>query len=442
MTRRSALAVVLAGGFLGALALPSGPAAADGAERLTNQPAATLLLPYFEVDLPKKPGAKPKGRTTILSINSSDASAQLAHVTIWSDLGVPVTAFDLYLTGFDVQTIDLADVIEGRLPSTASVGQDLDDTVSPQGFSSQDLNFASCTGILPYPESLGEDFVEHMRASLTGGPSPLLGDFCAGRDYAEKKPVARGFVTVDVVNQCSLLYPNTPGYFVSGGLGVATNQNRLWGDYAYVDRGKKTVRGGTLVGLRADAVDSLTSVPGNYTFYMRFVAALASDNRQPLATNFAGRFVHDPKDPFFPGGTEIIAWRDPKVANANPFPCGTFPSWYPLNQEQIVVFDEEENPQVPTLPPVPPLPAELVMPFPAMAQKVEVGGPDLPVLFDRGFVFMNLNTTVLNQVSHNDPAAAQGFVTMSLRSKNSSVTHPAAPLDSASSPSHAIIGVP
>ena len=441
MLRRSTLALGLVG-LLGVLAGAPARVAADDADRLTHQPAATLLLPYFEVDLPKKPGAKPKGRTTILSVNSADATAVLAHVTIWSDYGVPVTAFDLYLTGYDVQTIDLADVIEGRLPGTASAGQDPQDTLSPKGIASQDINFASCTGILPYPESLGDDFAAHMRAALTGEPSALLGGLCAGRRYDEKKPVARGFVTVDSVNNCSLLYPTSPGYFINGGGGTANNQNRLWGDYAYVDRGKKTVRGGTLVGIRADAADSLTNTPGNYTFYMKYVAATAVDNRQPLATNFAGRFVNDPKDPFFPGGTEIIAWRDPKVANSNAFSCASTPSWFPLNQEQIVVFDEEENPQVPVLPPVPPLPPQLVIPFPAMAQRVRVGGPDLPVLFDRGFLFMNLNTTVPGEVLHNDPAAAQAFVTMSLQSKASSVTAPAIPLDSASTPSHTFIPVP
>jgi hypothetical protein len=441
MLRRSTLALAAAGLALSLAGVPA-PAAADGADRLTHQPAATLLLPYFEVDLPKKPGSKPKGRTTILSINAADATAMLAHVTIWSDLGVPVTAFDVYLTGYDVQTVDLAEVIAGRLPQTASAGQDPQDVVSPQGDVSQDINFASCNGILPYPEDLGPDFVDHMRASLTGEASPLFGGLCAGRDYDEKKPVARGFVTVDAVNQCSLLFPSQPGYFVSGGFGVANNQNRLWGDYAYVDRGKKLVKGGTLVGVRADAADSLTSVPGNYTFYMRHVAAVASDNRQPLATNFGGRFVNDPKDPFFPGGTDVYAWRDSKVANVSPFTCGLQPPWFPLSQEQIVVFDEEENPQVPVLPPVPPLPPEVVIPFPAMAQKVRVGGPDLPVLFERGWIFMNLNTAVPAGVMHNDPAAAQAFVTMSLQSKASSVTHPAIPLDSATSASHGFIPVP
>src|SRR3954453_16150880 len=69
-------------------------------------PAATLLLPYFEVDL-----SNPNGLTTLVSVNNSSAQAVLAHVTIWSDLSVPVLAFNIYLTGYDVQTINLRDIV-------------------------------------------------------------------------------------------------------------------------------------------------------------------------------------------------------------------------------------------------------------------------------------------------------------------------------------------
>src|SRR4051812_36865105 len=75
-------------------------------------PAATLLLPYFEVDL-----TKPGGRTTPLAVNNASDRATLAHVVLWTDLGVPTLAFDVYLTGYDVQTINLRDLFTGSLPS-------------------------------------------------------------------------------------------------------------------------------------------------------------------------------------------------------------------------------------------------------------------------------------------------------------------------------------
>ncbi len=112
----------------------------------SNRPGATLLLPYFEVDLDN-----PEGMTTLFSVNNSSATAVLGHVTIWSDMGIPVFAFDIYMTGYDATPINMRDILNGTVPRTASVGQDPGDRISNQGDFSQDINFASCNGRLPYP---------------------------------------------------------------------------------------------------------------------------------------------------------------------------------------------------------------------------------------------------------------------------------------------------
>src|SRR5436853_7709153 len=78
-------------------------------------PAATLLLPYFEVDL-----NNPNGLTTLFSINNASATAVLAHVTVWSDLSVPVLDFNVYLTGYDVQTSNLPHLLAGSIPVTSA----------------------------------------------------------------------------------------------------------------------------------------------------------------------------------------------------------------------------------------------------------------------------------------------------------------------------------
>ena len=109
---------------------------------IDDVPAATLLLPYFEVDI-----ADANGVNTLFSINNASATAVLAHVMVWTDLSVPVLDFDVYLTGYDVQTINLRDIfVNGNLPRTASAGQDPGDTISPQGPASQDINFACLLG--------------------------------------------------------------------------------------------------------------------------------------------------------------------------------------------------------------------------------------------------------------------------------------------------------
>src|SRR5215218_4135209 len=101
--------------FFGALiaAVPSSAGILEGNCRLADQPAATMLIPYFEVDL-----ADPAGQTTLFSVNNASAKSTLARVVLWTNWGVPSLAFDVYLTGYDVQTINLRDLFAGTLPQT------------------------------------------------------------------------------------------------------------------------------------------------------------------------------------------------------------------------------------------------------------------------------------------------------------------------------------
>ena len=399
-------------------------------------PAATLLLPYFEVNL-----GDPNGQTTLFSINNASATAVLAHVVVWSDLSVPVLDFNVYLTGYDVQTINLRDIlVNGVLPRTASAGQDPGDAISPHGQFSQDINFASCTGLLP-PPVLPASFVQHLQLSLTGQASSVLGNLCAGRAFGDN--VARGYVTVDTVNNCTLRFPGDPGYFGAGGTGDATNQNVLWGDYFYVNPGANFADGNNLVHIEADAVNPETSVAGQYTFYGRYVNWTAADNREPLATNFAVRYLNGG---VFSGGTDFIVWRDSKV-NQGPFTCPATngrPAWYPLGNEGIVIFDEEEQPQVPQQFPVSPQPQNpSLVPFPAEAQSTHVGGTALPVPFDFGWMYLDLNTSVPAAGNNppEDPLAAQAWVTARLTAQGRfSVGYPAVKLDSACTALHT--GIP
>ncbi|MFL6235067.1 MAG: hypothetical protein ACJ76N_18175 [Thermoanaerobaculia bacterium] len=391
-------------------------------------PAATLLLPYFAVDYTSPDGS---GQNTLFSINNASATAVLAHVVVWSDLSVPVLDFNVYLTGYDVQTINLWDILaRGNLPQTASAGQDPTDTISPKGTFSQDINFASCSGLLPPPQ-LPADFVAHLQNSLSGRASAVFGGLCAGRNLGDN--IARGYITVDTVNNCTLRFPGDPGYFG----GDATNQNVLWGDYYYVNSAANFADGNSLVHIEASATNPETSIAGDYTFYGRYdnPAWSAADNREPLATNFAARYLNGGP---FSGGTDFIVWRDSKV-NQGPFTCSAQtgrPFWFPLGQEGIVIFDEQEHPQVPQTFPVSPQPqSSTLVPFPAESQSTHVGGSSLPVPFNFGWIYLDLNTTVTGATNNpRDPAAAQAFVTIRATSQGRySVGYDALHLDSACS---------
>ncbi len=396
-------------------------------------PAATLLLPYFEVDT-----AAPAGITTLFSINNSSASAVLAHVTLWTDLSVPTFSFNVYLTGYDIQTINVRDILNGNLPQTATDGQDPLDTISPQGALSQDINFASCAGQLPYAP-LAPALAAELRGVHQGqAGATLLGGLCGGVVYADT--LARGYITVDVVNNCTLQNPNGVGYFINGGIGSATNQNVLWGDYFYVNPAQNFAQGDTLVHIEASATDPETSVPGQYTFYGRYTGWTAADNREPLVSSFAARFLNGGA---FTGGTSLVAWRDPKV-NQAAFACpavyGVRPTWYPLGQEGVVIFDEQEHPYIPPTPPFfPPPPLDPTIPFRTAATRAKVGGPTFAVPYSFGWLYLNMNTTVVAAGANppEDPAAAQAWITVIHDSNGRfSVGYSAMQLDSSTVAAH------
>ncbi len=358
---------------------------------IDDVPASTLLLPYFEVDLDN-----PTGVTTLFSVNNASASATLAHVTVWSTWSIPVIDWDIYLTGYDVQTINLRDIfIQGILPRTASDGQDPTDTISPQGPISQDINFASCTGFLPYAvPAVSTSFRTHLRALLTGKQSPI-DNTCAGANYGDN--IARGYVTVDVTNSCSLLFPSSTGYFVSGGGGIAGNRNIIWGDYFYVNPGENFAQGETLAhleaapGIGSSATQGnygpLLTTPGEFTFYGRYVTGTAIDNREPTATTFAARYVSGGG---FTGGTSLIVWRDSKFPPGAS--CTTGPNYGELFEQQIVVFDEFENPLTVVTggPSGEPTPGAACT-FCDEAQRVAVGGDGITTNADFGWIYLNLN---------------------------------------------------
>ncbi|HEX4954967.1 MAG TPA: hypothetical protein VF017_16375 [Thermoanaerobaculia bacterium] len=362
-------------------------------------PAATLLLPYFEVNLDDLSGV-----TTLFSINNARESAALAHVTFWTDLGVATLDFNVYLTGYDVVTFNLRDVFTtGVTPMTASDGQDPADTISPQGPFSVDINFPSCNGQLPLPP-LPAALIDHLRAAHTGRASGVFSGLCSGVNHGDN--IARGYLTIDNVSTCTLLFPYEPGYFVSGGTGAANNTNQLWGDYFYVDAANNFAQGETLVHIEA----SNALGAGNYTFYRRFSGG--EDQREGLGSSFAMRYLNGG---VFDGGTDLLVWRDPK-RTILPFSCALpYPSPFPLGETEIVVFDEQENADVPEPCPISPGcgPAEEASPdkvaqakIPFAANRVAVSSPsfltsapglglrDLIAAFNFGWLRLNLNTTV------------------------------------------------
>ena len=148
--------------------------------------------------------------------------------------------------------------------------------------------------------------------------------------------LATGYVTVDVVNACSPLNPSSPGYFVDGGEGIASNANVLLGEYAYVNSKRRTAEGEQAVHIAADA----QAYGSGYTFYGRYVNGDGRDNRQPLGARFAASYAQGGSQGL---STVLIIWRDTKSSAAAPVTCGGGPAWAPLNAAEQVIWNEEEE---------------------------------------------------------------------------------------------------
>jgi hypothetical protein len=398
-------------------------------------PSATLLLPFFEVDL-----SNPNGLTTLFSINNGTANAVLAHAVVWSDLSVPLMTFDVYLTGYDVQTINLRDIVVfGNLPQTASPGQDESGTISPKGSLSQSINFASCQNLLP-PKPMPSAFLQDLQLALTGNASPMLQNQCAAQNLGDN--IARGYVTVDTVRNCTSRVPGDDGYFGAQSTNDVTDQNVLWGNWYEVNVPQSYVIGSTMVGIEADASSPATTTPGHYTFYGRYDGWSAIDHREPLASSFAAQYFSTSSGAgLFEAGTRLIVWRDPKGAQ-KPFPCpaatNSQPEWYPLGMEGLVTFDEAENPAATeTVPFCPQPPQSGLIPFPAAAQAVGVGGAALPVPFQFGWMYINLNVSaVYNPAPPIDTKAAQAYVISAHLANGHAVAVDAYRLDSSCNTGH------
>ena len=372
--------------------LPAG-AEADRCH-LDPQPAATLLLPYFEVEL-----ANPNGRTTLFSINNAAETPTVAHLTIWTDWGVPTLDFDIFLTGYDVQTVNLRDLfVDGDIPNTADEAGDPSDDISPggPGFGvSWDGVVPGCAGILPIPDAnIGGALVDRLQQAHTGQPTAFDQDRCLGQNHLDD--VARGWITIDNARRCSLLFPSSSGYF-AGDDPVSSFTNQLWGDWFVIDPGGDLALGDTLVHIQADPEAADGSVP---TFYAWAVDG-GVDGREPLPDVFATRYLNGGA---FGSGTHLLVWREPEPAP--PSPAGRdceAPQRPPLETAALLVFDEQENagdlllggfgsscvtfvcnPGQCLTPPPPPTYC-----FPFSTQRVSVGA-DLNAYFEFGWLYLDL----------------------------------------------------
>lgn len=200
------------------------PMTIDGASScdLSNTPSATLLLPYFEVELGKRVN---DAANTIFTIINTSSNAQITRVTIWTDYGYPAAWFNIFLKPYDVQAISLWDVISlGRLPKTSNANST---ATNPHFIVTESC--ASAGGDLP------EQALAELQSMLTNGVRSADQAECRiGGAHA----MAIGYITVDVVNSCAMISPLDIAYYSQ----ILLFDNVLTGDYERINPDASTLR--------------------------------------------------------------------------------------------------------------------------------------------------------------------------------------------------------
>lgn len=285
-------------------------------------PAATLLIPYFEV----VPLADPVPGSTLVALVNAQSATRIAHVTLWTDWAIPTANFDVVLTANDVYTFDVVNLFRQPIELQPEI--------------------PGCRGNLR-PGTL------HMNAALRPGPSLdeklsrlreahsgavmalPTGNFVASSTHPDDPMV--GYITVDVVTKCNALFPSTASYF-DPKTRVASDENALLGDVIWTDYTRGIAYGEPAVHLRAHP----TAFGKEITFYWRYVDGKGWDHRQPLGRHYAHRYLLGPLGNM-PVATNLLIWRDTRSKFARPVAVGTTPPWLPLTRISFSDWDEEEN---------------------------------------------------------------------------------------------------
>ncbi|MCM2315475.1 MAG: hypothetical protein NDJ92_10035 [Thermoanaerobaculia bacterium] len=352
MRKYLAFAVLMLVASVGAFAqLPAnpllGPATISGYDScdISTSPAATLLLPYFEVD------PSGLGENTLVTITNVSDTSIVAHVTVWTNWSYPVLDFNIFLTGYDVQSMSLRSLlVNGDIPNTARAT-----ATSPRGArSTRGASWieapyttaglaASCGSAQGGVGAIPGFLLPAIQSALTGGPFSVGLINCS--QVADESDSYVGYITIDTTNRCSQSLPTDPGYF--GAAGEIKHENQLIGDYIRLNDAEGYSGGNPLVHIKAipGGNPALGATTLTSSFYQRYQAAFATtDRRQPLPGLFAARYIEPGTAAGF--DTDFVIWREGTTLNAA---CATIDDNASFPYVEIVRFDERENPTTTTV---------------------------------------------------------------------------------------------
>ena len=392
---------------------------------ISTAPAATLLLPYFEVDF-KSP--QTTARTTLFTITNVSALPQIAHVVVWTDWSFAALDFNIFLTGYDVQGINLYDIFaRGQIapPSGTSSATALPlanpANAQPAVTNPNIASLANCNALAAV---LPQSIVLDLQNVFTVGKS--TGNICSSTTVTigGVHSNAIGYITVDVVANCNTsLVALDPTYFTTSIL----FDNVLIGDYQDINPNPATgnfAGGNPLVHIRAvpegGAVGSQPGTNLPVTFYDRYTPALNRhvDRRQPLPALFAARYISGGTGNF---NTNYKIWREGSVVAQ----CSsTMSANGVIPVTELVKFDEHENASISTGGVIfSPPPAAFGLPEASSQPLTGSVFPSIPLAAGDvgGWTYLNLNSGLMTRTAPvpagavlGAPRASQNWVIVSM----------------------------
>ncbi len=298
-------------------------------------PAATLLVPYFEVD--PEPD-KPQVTTELTIVNSEVTMICLAHVTLWTDLGLPTINFNIPIPPGGVAYLDLHDLFAGGELPFPGFGSDCGDLSAEMPTTRADL-----------------------QAAHTGGRSDKLFSGQCGA-IPRDDGIARGFVTIDSVDDCTEQTPRDPTYFTND----ASEANVLFGSYTIRSRFPAAAAGAPMIHIEADS-----SSLGLESFYYRFHSVPSTvDGREPIAQRWSVPFYNDLSD--------VVCWRDQFFSA--PFNCGF--GLLPIPTKDVAVYDHRGLPS---------FPAATLTPCTIASSRIPAGELGFPTGAKTGTVYIDVD---------------------------------------------------
>jgi hypothetical protein len=311
-------------------------------------PAATVLFPFVAYNYTL--GADSDDTlNTLFAITNVSSAAQIVHVTLWTDYSVAVVDWNVLLTGYDVYTFNVRDILKyGNIPATFNVAHnaDGDNTGCPGGYCEgvldqgpisnrqegfvpdwgsdnaglaepEDTTGLNCIATdVAYPGRFADpdgqipEFVRsHFQQLLQGSQNANNGFINCGdspanpANYYPLSPPSWwdlrdtthntwAYVTADVVNVCNKAFPDTQGYWDPN---IVENDNVLIADVQWINEEANTSEVANAVHIEADSRlgDVATFGPNGWvtSFYAKYSNFFGeTDDREPLGTAWGFRY--------------------------------------------------------------------------------------------------------------------------------------------------------